>query len=181
VSTALLVGSTACSSSDDKSGETPAPGGGTPSAATSPGQPTDQPTEELLADLNAANVVKAMAGAGYPCTNDGAYAICNRGSVAVWVLTGDHERPPVISLHSAGPAAAATANISTALPATLEYAHINPRKQITDWFGQQTGKTTAQLTAGNWQVEWSVEVDTDEPGAHLTLMDKLCKANCQAE
>ncbi|TCM48068.1 hypothetical protein [Kribbella sp. VKM Ac-2568] len=181
MSTALLVGSTACSSSDDKSGETPAPAGGSPAATSSSGQPTDQPTEELLADLTAANVVKAMAGAGYQCANDGVYAICTQGPVAVWVLTGDHERPPVVSLHSTGPAAAATANISTALPAVLEYAHINPRRPITEWMKQQEGKTTGQTAAGDWQVELSVEVDTDEPGAHLTLMDKLCKANCQAE
>jgi hypothetical protein len=122
-----------------------------------------------------------MGGAGYQCANDGVYAICSKGPVAVWVLTGNHERPPVVSLHSKGPAAAATANISTALPAVLEYAHINPRRPITDWMKQQEGKTTGQTTAGDWQVELSVEVDTDEPGAHLTLTDKLCKANCQAE
>jgi len=62
-----------------------------------------------------------------------------------------------------------------------DIAHINQGQQIVDWFGQQEGKTTAQLTVGDWLVEYSVEVDTEEPGAHLTLTDKLCKSNCQAE
>ena len=179
MSTTLLAGITACSSSDDKSGEAPAVAD-TPAVGTS-AQPSDKPSEETLPELPADKVVAAMAGGGYKCSNDGTYAICSQGQVAVWVLTGDHERPPVVSLHSSGAAETATAAISAALPVALQYAHINPRSEITDWFEQQKTKTTGQTTAGDWQVEWSVEVDTEEPGAHLSLMDKLCKTNCQAE
>jgi hypothetical protein len=84
-------------------------------------------------------------------------------------------------VHSAGPADTASAEIAKVLPQALELAHINNGRQIADWFGQQKGKTTAQLTSGDWLLDYSAEVDTDEPGAHLTLTDKLCKVNCQAE
>jgi hypothetical protein len=68
------------------------------------------------------------------------------------------------------------------LPQALETAHINPRSQIVDWFSQQAAKPTAQTTAGDWQVSWTVEsVDSEEPGVHLTLSDTKCKVNCQAE
>lgn len=172
MSTALLVGTTACSGSDKKadSSETPA------------GQPGDKPSDTPLADITATQVVAGLSGAGYKCGADGTYAICTTGTVAVWVLTGPHKRPPVVSLHATGPVATATADIAKQLPQALEVAHINPRTEISDWFGQLAGKPTGQLTAGDWQVDWSTEVvDTDEPGAHLTLVDKLCTVNCQAE
>ncbi|WP_020391231.1 hypothetical protein [Kribbella catacumbae] len=172
MSTALLVGSTACSGSDKKAdaSETPA------------GQSSDKPSDPPLADLTATQVVAGLSGAGYKCSTDGTYAICTTGTASVWVLTGAHKRPPVVSLHASGPVAAATAEIATKLPQVLEVAHVNPRTEITEWFGQLGDKPTGQLTAGDWQVDWSTEVvDTDEPGAHLTLVDKLCTVNCQAE
>ena len=125
--------------------------------------------------------MSGFTDAGYKCGNDGTYAICTSGPAAVWVLTGEHNRPPVVSLHAAGSVETATAAIANNLSQALEIAHIDQRTQITDWFGQLAGKTSAQLTAGDWQVEWSAEVDTEEPGADLSLMDLLCKQNCQAE
>jgi hypothetical protein len=125
--------------------------------------------------------VAGLTGAGYKCGRDGDYAICTTGPVAVWVLAGDHKRPPVVSLHSLGTAATATGEIGKVLPQALEIAHIGQSQEITDWFAKQNGKTTGQLSAGDWQVDYSAEVDTEEPGAHLSLMDKLCKTNCQAE
>jgi hypothetical protein len=59
--------------------------------------------------------------------------------------------------------------------------HVNERAQIADWFDRQAGKAAAQTTVGDWRVELSTEVDTEEPGAHLTLLDKLCTGNCQTE
>ncbi|WP_406051889.1 hypothetical protein [Kribbella sp. NBC_00889] len=134
-----------------------------------------------MAPIKATAVVAGLSDAGYKCGSDGAYSICTSGAASVWVLSGSHPRPPVVSLHSAGPADVASAEIAKVLPKALEIAHINQGQQIVDWFGQQEGKTTAQLTVGDWLVEYSVEVDTEEPGAHLTLTDKLCKSNCQAE
>jgi hypothetical protein len=136
----------------------------------------------VLPDITGAQVVTGLTSAGYKCGADSSYAICTAGTVSVWVLTGTHPRPPVVSLHATGPIATATADIAAKLPQVLEVAHINPRTEITDWFGKLGGKAPAVLTAGNWQVGWSTEVvDTEEPGAHLTLEDKLCKVNCQAE
>lgn len=169
MSTALLIGTTACSSDDKTSGEAPA-------AAT-----TNAAASSAPADIPASQVVAGLTSAGYKCGKDGDYAICTTGPVAVWVLTGDHKRPPVVSLHSLGTAATATSEIGKVLPQVLELAHVVPAQQITEWFGQQAGKTTAQQIEGDWQVELSVEVDTEEPGAHLSLMDRLCKADCTAE
>ncbi|TWD74790.1 hypothetical protein FB561_6222 [Kribbella amoyensis] len=125
--------------------------------------------------------MSGLTGAGYKCGRDGDYAICTSGPVAVWVLNGTHKRPPVVSLHAAGTAESASAEIGKVLPKALEVAHVNPRGAIVDWFGQQASKTEAQTKQGDWQVDWSVEVDTEEPGAHLSLTDQTCKADCQAE
>ena len=135
----------------------------------------------MLAPIKAAAVVAGLADAGYKCSNDAAYTICTSGAASVWVLAGNHPRPPVMSLHSPGAPDTASDEIAKVLPKALEIAHINQRQQIADWFGQQKGKTAAKLTAGDWQVDYSVEVDTEEPGAHLTLTDKLCKTGCQGE
>jgi hypothetical protein len=174
VSVALLTGTTACSSSDKASSDQ------TSGAADTP---TTKPAETPSAppSINASQVVAGLSGAGYKCSNDGTYAICTSGPAAVWVLTGDHPRPPVVSLHSTGPVETASAAIAKVLPQALELAHISQGPQIAEWFGQQTGKTSAQTTAGDWQVDYSAEVDTEEPGAHLSLMDKLCETNCTAE
>ncbi len=67
------------------------------------------------------------------------------------------------------------------LPQALEIAHIGQSQEIADWFAKQNGKTAGQMSAGDWQVDYSAELDTEEPGAHLSLMDKLCKTNCTAE
>jgi hypothetical protein len=175
VSTALLIGTTACSSDDNPSGEAPAPSTAQSAADRS------STTSSAPADIPASQVVAGLTAAGYKCGRDGDYAICTTGPVAVWVLTGDHKRPPVVSLHSLGTAEKATADIAKVLPQALEIAHVAPAQRITGWFGQQAGKTTAQVTEGDWQVELSVEVDTEEPGAHLSLMDRLCKTDCVAE
>jgi hypothetical protein len=87
----------------------------------------------------------------------------------------------VLSLLATGVAAEATTKLSDFAPQALELAHVNPRGQIADWLKQQQGKASAQTTAGNLTVEFSTEVDSDQPGAILTLTDKLCKANCGAE
>jgi hypothetical protein len=174
VSIAVLAGTTACSGS--------ATGNQVPGAAETPvaSKPTETPSAQPT--INATQVVAGLSGAGYKCSNDGTYAICTSGPAAVWVLTGDHPRPPVVSLHSTGPVETASAAIARVLPQALELAHISQSPQIAEWFGQQRGKTSAQLSAGDWQVDYSAEVvDTEEPGAHLSLTDKLCKTNCTAE
>jgi hypothetical protein len=177
----LLAGTTACSG--DKSSpeagpatttnSSSAPGTGPTAASDKSGAPLPQ--------ISATQVVAGLTSAGYKCGSDSTYATCTSGPVAVWVLTGEHKRPPVVSLHSKGPVDTATAAIAKDLPQALELAHVNERAQIVSWFGQQAGKKTAQSTFGDWQVELSAEVDTDEPGAHLTLTDKLCKVRCLAE
>jgi hypothetical protein len=182
----LLAGTTACS------GDKSSPEAGPASTTTgSSGGPTVAPSTGSTAasdksaaplpQISATQVVAGLTSAGYKCNRDSSYATCTSGPVAVWVLTGEHKRPPVVSLHSQGPVDTATAAIAKDLPQALELTHVNERSQIVTWFSQQAGKTSAQSTFGDWQVELSAEVDTDEPGAHLTLMDKLCKANCQAE
>jgi hypothetical protein len=103
------------------------------------------------------------------------------GAAAVWVLTGNHPRPPVVSAHAAGAVDVAWAEISNSLQRILELAHINQAADIATWYDQQKGKPVAQQTFGDWQVDVSTEVDTEEPGVHLTLTDKLCTVNCQAE
>jgi hypothetical protein len=178
LSTALLVGTAACSSDKSTADDKPA---ATASDQPSSSQPTSKPSATATTPIKATEVVAGLTGAGYKCSSDGTYAICTSGAAAVWVLTGDHPRPPVVSLHSAGPVATASAAIAKALPQALEIAHIGQGQEITDWFAKQNGKTSGQLSAGDWQVDYSAEIDTEEPGAHLSLMDKLCKTNCTAE
>jgi hypothetical protein len=182
----LLAGTTACSGA--KSSPEAGPAGTTTGSS---GAPTTTPSTGSTAasdksaaplpQINATQVVAGLTSAGYKCGSDLTYATCTSGPVAVWVLTGQHKRPPVVSLHSRGPVGAAAAAIAKDLPRALELAHVNERSQIVSWFGQQIGKTSAQSTFGDWQVDLSAEVGTEEPGAHLSLMDKLCKVKCQAE
>jgi hypothetical protein len=177
----LLAGTTACS------GDKSSPEAGPATTTNSSSAPSTGPTAASdmsgapLPQISATEVVAGLTSAGYKCGSDSTYATCTSGPVAVWVLTGEHKRPPVVSLHSKGPVHTATAAIAKDLPQALELAHVNERAQIVSWFGQQAGKTSAQSTIGDWQVELSAEVDTDEPGAHLTLTDKLCKVKCLAE
>ncbi|NIK57311.1 hypothetical protein [Kribbella shirazensis] len=123
----------------------------------------------------------AFAGKNYKCSTDEAYQICSSGLRSIQVLIGKHPRPPVISLQAAGPATESTTRLAEFAPEALELAHVNPRDQITDWLKQQLSKPAAKTTVGDWNVEFSTEVDTEAPGAILTLTDKLCKANCGAE
>ena len=178
----LLAGTTACSG--DKSSPEAGPAGSSSAPTTAPSTGSTAASERSAAPLpqiTATQVVAGLTSAGYKCGSDSIYATCTSGPVAVWVLTGAQQRPPVVSLHSNGPVDAATAAIAKDLPQALELAHVNERAQIVSWFAQQAGKRSAQSTFGDWQVELSAEVGTDEPGAHLTLMDRLCKAKCQAE
>jgi hypothetical protein len=165
----LIALLTACSGNDEPTAT------GSATATTSSAQPT------ALPPINAKQVVAALAGAGYKCTTDAAYAICTSGGASVWVLTGSHPRPPVVSLHASGPVETASAEIAKVLPRTLELAHINQGPEIAAWFAEQKGTATAQRSFGDWRADYSAEVDTEEPGTHLTLTDTLCKANCQAE
>jgi hypothetical protein len=180
----LVLGTTACSGgkSDDKpsatggtgnTSRTKAPGAGSSASSTGP--------EEKLPDLTAAQVVTAFAGKGYTCSTDEAYQTCAQGITSIQVLIGSHPRPPVISLQATGVAAEATAKLSDFAPQALELAHVNPRGQIAEWLKQQQSKASAQTTAGDWTVEFSTESDSDQPGAILTLTDKLCNADCGAE
>lgn len=123
----------------------------------------------------------ALSGKSYQCSTDEAYQTCSQGTTSVQVLIGDHPRPPVLSLQASGVAAEATTKLTEFAPQALELAHVNPRGQIVDWLKQQSGKTSAQTTFGDWNVEFSTESDSEAPGAILTLTDKLCKANCGAE
>lgn len=142
---------------------------GTPSAPE-PGQP-----------LRAAEVVAGLKAAGYTCSADSTYQLCKgSGPVAVWVLTGPHPRPPVVSLQATGAVATAHHAIMADLPKVLEIAHIAGASKITTWFGAQTGKTTS-TTIDDWRIDLSAEEGTDQPGVHLTLNDKLCKRDCRAE
>lgn len=181
----MLIGTAACSgSSSSNAGSGDKKASETPGGSTT-GQPvaesSNKSSDPVLPDITAPQVLAGLKGAGYKCGADGTYAICTSGTVAVWVLTGTHPRPPVVSLHATGQLAPAQAAIAAQLPKVLEIAHINPRTPVTDWFGK-LGATENVLKSGDWQADWSVEtVDTEEPGVHLTLVDQTCKVNCQAE
>ncbi len=171
---------TGCSSSKDDQSADDKPSASSATSSTTSSTPSSAaPTP--LPTINAARVVAALTGAGYKCVPDAAYATCMSGATSVAVLTGSHPRPPVVSLHAAGPVDTSSAEIAKVLPQVLELAHVNQGAEIVTWFGRQKGDTTAQLTAGDWLVEYSAEVDTEEPGTNLTLTDKLCTVNCQAE
>ncbi|WUJ71958.1 hypothetical protein OG809_01590 [Kribbella soli] len=180
----MALGTAACSGSKSDDNKPDAAGsshGSSSSTAPSSGaSASSSGPEEKLPDLTAAQVVTAFAGKGYQCSTDEAYQTCAQGTTSIQVLIGTQPRPPVISLQATGVAAEATTKLSDFAPQALELAHVNPRGQIADWLKQQQGKA-GQTTAGNWTVEFSTESDTDQPGAILTLTDKLCKADCGAE
>ncbi|MFF0343820.1 hypothetical protein [Kribbella sp. NPDC004875] len=171
---------TACSG---KSDEPKADNASTSTSATPTGGSSSTPTgpEETLPDLTAAQVVAAFAGQKYQCSTDEAYETCSKGTTSVQVLLGKQPRPAVLSLQATGVAAEAAAALTEFAPQALELAHVNPRGQIVDWVKQHASKPSGQTTAGNWTVEYSTEVDSDQPGVILTLTDKLCKADCGAE
>lgn len=153
------------------------PGG---SAATTPSTKPTMVTPPMP-QLTAAQVVAGLKGAGYRCGTDSTYAICRSGPVAVWVLTGKHKRVPVVSLHTEGAVPAAHAAILRELPKALRIAHVNEMFLVADWFGRQVHRPAASTTVGGWRVELSAEESSEQPGVHLTLTDKFCTANCQAE
>lgn len=126
-------------------------------------------------------MVSGLTAAGFKCGTDEAYAICTSGAASVSILNGDQARPPVVSVNASGAADAASDAIAKVLPKVLEVAHISQPQEITSWFGAQKGKPAAEMTAGDWLVSYAAEADTEEPGVHLTVTDKLCKTNCQAE
>ncbi|MFB6723901.1 hypothetical protein ACFCV3_27225 [Kribbella sp. NPDC056345] len=134
-----------------------------------------------MSPVKATAVVAGLTSAGFKCGTDEAYALCTSGAASVSILNGDHPRPPVVSVNASGPADAAAAEIAKVLPKVLEIAHISQPQDITSWFGAQKGKSTAEMTAGDWLVSYAAETDTEEPGVHLTVTDKLCKTACQAE
>ncbi|GAA0621089.1 hypothetical protein HPO96_24090 [Kribbella sandramycini] len=164
---------TACSSggSDQGSDE----GSDTPAPST----PTSAPVTADVAPVKAAEVVDGLSKAGFKCGTDEAYAVCTSGGAQVSVLLGDHPRPPVVSVHATGKQDTASAAIGAVLPKVLETVNVNQQQEISSWFGQQ--KATAQMTAGDWLIDYTVEADTEEPGVNLTVTDKLCKTSCQAE
>jgi len=177
----MLIATAACSG---KSGEE-ATNTSSPVTSTA-GMPATTGTasnaaEEKLPDLTAAQVVAAFAGKNFKCTTDEAYQTCSQGTTSVQVLLGKHPRPPVLSLQATGVGAEATTTLADFVPTALEVAHVNPRGQIADWLKGQHGKASAQTTAGNWTVLFSTEADSDQPGAILTLTDKLCTVDCGAE
>jgi hypothetical protein len=178
----MTAGTTACGGSEDKVQANPATPAG--SATTSSTGSTDQPpgtaTASVMPDLKAAQVVAALKAAGRSCSNELTYVICKQGTVEVWVLTGDHRRPPVLSLNAAGSADEARTAIGDQLTEVLTAAHVNGVAQIAEWYAKQTAET-ASTEVGDWKVELSTEQDSDVPGVHLTLNDKLCKANCEGE
>ncbi|MEV4260089.1 hypothetical protein [Kribbella sp. NPDC049584] len=183
----MALGTAACSGSksDDTKPNTAASSSSS-SSSTAPGTTTSSSAassgpEEKLPDLTAAQVVTAFAGKGYQCTTDEAYETCAQGVTSIQVLIGKHPRPPVISLQATGVAAEAATKLSDFTPQALELAHVNPRGQIADWLKQQQSKASATTTVGDWTVEFSTEVGSDQPGAILTLTDKLCKVDCGAE
>lgn len=176
------VALTGCSGQE----ETPAAKGPASSAPTkplvtgTPSAPAEDPTPGR--QLRATEVVAGLKGAGYTCSPDSTYQVCKgSGPVTVWVLTGAHPRVAVVSLHATGAVATAHHAIAADLPKVLGIAHINDAAKIAGWYGGQTGKATASTTIGDWRIDLSAEQGTDQPGVHLTLNDKLCKANCQAE
>jgi hypothetical protein len=174
------VALTGCSGNE----ETPSAKGSAP-VSSAPTQPlvTGTPSAPTSGrQLRATEVVAGLKGAGYTCSPDSTYQVCKgSGPVAVWVLTGAHPRVAVVSLHATGAVATAHHAIAAELPKVLGIAHIDDSAKIAGWYGGQTGKTTASTTIGDWRIDLSAEQGTDQPGVHLTLNDKLCKRNCQAE
>ncbi|MGW7684501.1 hypothetical protein ACWGID_27410 [Kribbella sp. NPDC054772] len=170
---------TACSgkSEEPKAGSTTTSTSATPTG----GSTTSSGPEETLPDLTAAQVVAAFTAQKYQCSTDEAYETCSKGTTSVQVLLGKQPRPAVLSLQSTGVAAEAATALAEFAPQALELAHVNPRGQIVDWIKQHASKPSGQTTAGNWTVDYSTEVDSEQPGVILTLTDKLCKADCGAE
>lgn len=171
---AALLLLAACSS--NKPAENPGASSSAPSSASTPSS-----APETLTPVNATAVVAGLTSAGFTCGTDEAYATCTSEGAVVSILLGDHPRPPVVSVNAAGPVDTASAAIAKVLPKALEVAHISQPGDIVTWYGAQKGKPSAEMTAGDWLVSYAAETDTEEPGVHLTITDKLCKTACQAE
>ncbi|MFI5731880.1 hypothetical protein ACIA49_17280 [Kribbella sp. NPDC051587] len=176
---AALLLLTACSSNKPAADNQPSgtqlePATPTTSVATSSAPVATTP-------VKATAVVAGLTSAGFKCGTDEAYALCTSGAASVSILNGDHPRPPVVSVNANGPVDTASAEIAKVLPKVLEVAHIGQPQEITTWYGEQKGKPTATMTAGDWLINYAAETETEEPGVHLTVTDKLCKSSCQAE
>ena len=177
----MAAGTTACGGSEDKVQANPAtPAGSAASSTGSTDQTPGTAPASVMPDLEAAQVVAAPKAAGRICSNELTYVICKQGTVEVWVLTGEHRRPPVLSLNAAGSADEARTAIGDQLTEVLTAAHVNGVAQIADWYAKQSA-ANASTEVGDWKVELSTEQDSDVPGVHLTLNDKLCTSNCEAE
>jgi hypothetical protein len=170
----LAAGATSCGSKTDNAAPEPTDTLATRAPSSSAGPTAPQ------APLTAPQVVDALKATGRTCANELSYVICTSGPVEVWVLTGDHPRPPVLSVNASGSPAAARKAISDQLVPALTAAHVGEAAAVATWFSEQTADTASTVT-GDWRVELSTEQDSDVPGVHLTLNDTRCKANCQAE
>lgn len=182
----VLTGCNGSGGSDDDGKDA----GGQPAEPTSaPPEPTTaSPTSHStngvvlrMTQLTTTGAVTALQRTGYKCITDVAYMICKSGPVEVWLLTGDHKRFPVASVHSNGAVAAARQAVGDRLPQVLRTLHVNEATQIDQWYDDQSGSTTADDTIGDWKVALSAEEGSDSPGVHLTLNDRKCKQHCQAE
>ncbi|MFF1822409.1 hypothetical protein ACFVWG_34225 [Kribbella sp. NPDC058245] len=176
---AALLLLTACSSNSATPEGSPSapklePASSVPTSGTTSGPVATTP-------VKADAVVAGLTSAGFKCGTDEAYALCTSGAASVSILNGDHPRPPVVSVNASGPVDTASAEIAKVLPKVLEVAHIGQPQEIATWYGDQKGKPTATMTSGDWLINYAAETETEEPGVHLTVTDKLCKSSCQAE
>lgn len=181
----LLAGTAACSAN-----ESPATGpqpSGTVGTVPSPSvRPVTRPARRATPTaapkpLSATQVVAALKATGYRCGTESTYAICAAGPVQVWVLTGDHRRVQVVSVHSAGAVAAARTAVGGRLARVLASAHVAEGARIADWYAAQRSRSSAATTIAGWRIKLSVESASDQPGVHLTLTDKDCTTECQSE
>lgn len=182
---ALVLVLAGCNGSDD-SGKEPDQSGEPTTAPAEPTTPTPSSHSTngvvlRLPQLDTTQAVAALQQTRYKCATDVAYMICKSGPVEVWLLTGDHKRFPVVSVHANGPVATAWKAVSQRLPQVLRTVHVNEANQIDQWYEEQAGQATADDTIGDWKVALSAEEGSDSPGVHLTLNDRKCKQHCQAE
>ena len=159
----------------DTTGASPEPTTASPSVHSTSGVVLRQ------TQLDSAEAMDALERSNYKCSTDVAYKICKSGPIEVWLLTGNHKRFPVISVHSNGAVATARQAIAEWLPGVLRTVHVNEVEQIDRWYEDQSGQVTADDTIGDWRVSLSAEEGSDSPGVHLTLNDRKCKQHCQAE
>jgi hypothetical protein len=171
----LVAGTTSCGGKESDAAPEP-----TDTLATAAPSSTAPSSSAPANPLTASQVVTALKAGGRTCANELSYVICTSGPVQVWVLTGDHPRPPVLSLNATGSPDAARKAIADQLVPALTAAHVSEVAAVNTWYTAQTADS-ASTTVGDWKVELSTEQDSDVPGVHLTLNDTRCKSNCEAE